>query len=128
MVDLKEVRVGNYVHHKDDWSYRQVGNDFQEFDFTWDYKDFHALLECTLYPEAIEYIPITKEHLKKANFNFKELGFNDLSVSYGLTSGDIHFVIDNYHQKLEYLHELQNMYYDFTKKELTFKEKLTFKD
>lgn len=122
MVDLKDIRVGNYVHHKDDWSYRQVGNDFQEFDFVWDYKDFHALLECTLYPEAIEYISLTKEHLDKANFNFKELGFNDLSVSYGLTSKDIHFVVGNYYKKLDYLHQLQNIYYDFVGQELTFKK------
>jgi hypothetical protein len=69
----------------------------------------------------LDYIPLTRKHLENANFNFKELGFNDLSVSYGLTSKDIHFVIGNYYHKLEYLHELQNMYYDFTKKELTFK-------
>jgi hypothetical protein len=67
-------------------------------------------------------IKLTQEHLRKASLKFKKLGFNNLAISYGLTSEDIHFVIGNYYHKLEYLHDLQNMYYEFTKHELEFKE------
>ena len=135
MVDLKEVRVGNYVHHKDDWSYRQVGNDFQEFDFAWDYKDFHALLECTLYPEAIEFIDVTEQWLLK--FGFKKVeDFDCYHNVYQLKGFKVS--LDDYinvfvdwveegdsvrcYEEL-HVHTLQNLYF-----ELMSKEELTFKD
>jgi hypothetical protein len=31
MIDAKELRIGNWVHHKDNWSYRQPKQDFKEF-------------------------------------------------------------------------------------------------
>ena len=67
-------------------------------------------------------IPMTENLLKSANLKFKELGFSDLSVSCGVVSKEIHFVVCNFYKKINYLHELQNLYLDFTNKELIFKE------
>ena len=68
-------------------------------------------------------IKLSKEVLESCVFNFKKLGFN-YSVSHGITSDNFHFVLnDNYYIKIEYLHELQNIYFDFCKTELKFKKK-----
>jgi len=120
MVKVEELRIGNCLKSIDGKIIQTSIKEFVGFPINTGIINHNQQINDF---EYLEYIPITKEHLEKANFNFKELGFNDLSVSYGLTSGDIHFVIGNYYHKLEYLHELQNMYYDFTKKELTFKDK-----
>jgi hypothetical protein len=119
MVKVEELRIGNIVYG--------VSDRIEKITYLTEKNLKTNLLKLDAESQLLEhkdinFIPITREHLEKANFNFKQLGFNDLSVSYGLTSGDIHFVIGNYYHKLEYLHELQNMYYDFTKKELTFKD------
>lgn len=67
-------------------------------------------------------IKLSKEVLESCVFNFEKLGFN-YSVSYGITSDNFHFVLnDNYYIKIEYLHELQNIYFDFCKTELQFKK------
>ena len=58
-----ELRVGNWCHHKDDWSYRQPEQDFKEFDFKWNESDWYALGECTLSFDNIEPIPLTEEWL-----------------------------------------------------------------
>jgi|688.fasta_scaffold1350009_2 hypothetical protein len=66
-------------------------------------------------------IKLSKEVLEMCIFNFEKLGFN-YSVSHGITSDKFHFVLnDNYYIKIEYLHELQNIYFDFCKTELNFK-------
>ena len=77
------------------------------------FREFH------LYIENIQPIPLTEEWLEKCILQFKELGHNDLSVSRGLSSGDFHFVCGNYYIKIDFLHELQNLYLIFTNKELT---------
>jgi len=69
----------------------------------------------------IKPIPLTEEWIKRCKFNFKKLELEDLAVSIGLISGEIHFVIGNYHKELKYLHQLQNIYFYFTEKELIIK-------
>jgi hypothetical protein len=66
-------------------------------------------------------VPLTEEWLKKSNLNFEKLGYKSLGVSFGVTTLEIHFVIGNYYKKIKYLHELQNLYFEFTHEELTFK-------
>ena len=112
-----DLRLGNYVEHDDSWCYR--GEDVTEFQ--WSELDWYALGESTLMIEAVKPIPLTEEWLLKFDFKFKELGFENLSVSYGLTSGDIHFVIDRYYKKLDHVHQLQNLYHALTGEELTDK-------
>jgi hypothetical protein len=65
--------------------------------------------------------PLTEEWLKRCNFNFEKLGFKDLSVSYGITSNEFHFYIGNYAKKINYVHQLQNLYFALTGEELTIK-------
>ena len=136
-INLKDIRVGNYVHHRDDWSYRQVGIDFKEFDFAWDYSDFHALLECTLFPEAIEYISLTEEWL--LNFGFKKSGYEFLfwehpqlkSVDFaGINWADEDFPeyqflnvsINGHIIQINYVHQLQNFYFTLTGEDLVLKK------
>jgi hypothetical protein len=78
-------------------------------------------LEKGMDSEILQPIPLTEDIINKCKFNFEELGFPDLRVSIGLISKDIHFVIGPYYHKLEYVHELQNLYKELTRVELKIK-------
>lgn len=70
---------------------------------------------------SVDPIPLTEEWVKRSRFKFKKLGFNNLSISVGLIGGEIHFVIDRYYVKLEYVHQLQNLYFALCGEELEIK-------
>lgn len=63
-------------------------------------------------------IPLTEEWLLKCSFKFKKLGYNNLSVSNHLLSGNFFFMIGGYAKQIYYVHELQNLYFALTGKEL----------
>ena len=110
-----ELRIGNLVRDKN-------GN-VLEIDAinrtSVSTKRDHALkIGGILKIESIFPIPLTEELLLKFDFNFKKLGFKDLSVAYGLVSKEFHFVAGHYYKKIEYVNQLQNLYHAFTGKEL----------
>jgi len=72
--------------------------------------------------EWVKPIPLTEEWLLKFDFRFNDLGFEDLSISFGLISKDFHFVIGNYYVPLKHVHQLQNLYHAITRTELQIKE------
>jgi len=63
-------------------------------------------------------IPLTEEWLERFNWNPPK----DIGVSFSLTTDEIHFVAGNYYKKIEYVHQLQNLYFALTGEELTVKE------
>jgi len=62
-------------------------------------------------------IPLTEEWLLK--FNLKLAG-TGLSISYGITTEIYHFEIMGYCVKIDYVHQLQNLYHSLTGNELTY--------
>jgi len=89
----------------------------------WDTSDWYALLECTLFLENIEPIPLTEEWLLKFGFEIKQGRFgNEYWGKINLyTSSDkkIVFCFDGYLKGIKYVHQLQNLYFALTGNELT---------
>ena len=64
-------------------------------------------------------IPLTEEWLKRCDWeNRKD---KDLAVSFGLTSGKVHFVCGNYYTECDTVHHFQNLYHALTGQELELK-------
>ncbi len=66
---------------------------------------------------SINPIPLTKEWLDM--LDWKNRKDKDIAVSFGLTSGTIHFVAGNYYTECYSVHHLQNLYHALTGEELT---------
>ena len=64
-------------------------------------------------------IPLTEEWLKRFDWNLPK----DMSISSSLTTGEIHFVTGNYYKKIDYVHQLQNLYHALTGEELKEKQR-----
>lgn len=71
------------------------------------------------FPESYKPILLSEKWLMDFNFNLKELGFDELSVSHHLTGNKFYFIISNYAKQIFYVHELQNLYFALTGCELT---------
>ena len=68
--------------------------------------------------EELKPIPLTEEWLERFDWNPPK----DIGVLFSLTTDEIHFVAGNYYRKIEYVHQLQNLFYCLTGQELTIKE------
>ena len=126
-MEVKELRIGNYVHHNKGWSYRCGGRDF---DFIWNESDWHALGECTLDLSNIKPIPLTEEWLVKFGFDYvKEvMGYADslhlicnhkegfCFIPFCTNDKDCHII-------LKHVHQLQNLYFALTGEELKIKQR-----
>lgn len=115
----QELRIGNLVN------YEQTTHVIASIDKGYASSYWNKDSEKELYRHSLIYIspiPLTEEILFKCKFNFKKLGFPDLAVSHGMFSKEIHFVTGNYHLKIEFVHQLQNLYFLFTGKELEIEE------
>jgi len=109
----QELRIGNLVYDSDNdvMAISEISDVWVSFKGS-NIKNFNS---------SIKPIPLTEKLLNKCEFKFKELGFENLSVSYGTTSKEIHFVIGSHYVRLNFVHELQNLYFALTKHELTIK-------
>lgn len=135
-MEAKELRIGNWVHHKDVWSHRQSGVPISigthEFDFQWDDSDWYALGECTLSLKAIEPIPLTEEWLLRFGGVLYPWGWNftkNNAILFRWKAGDysrLWVEIGNGHNVYIYcVHQLQNLFYALTGQELEIKELAT---
>lgn len=129
MIKATELRIGNWVDHKDLWSYRQPRQDFKEFDFQWNEADWYALGKCTLDLEIIQPIPLTEEWLLKFGFERRPWGL----IKGGLLFRDniknpceeLTLQIGNgFNVTVQHVHTLQNLYFALTGEELILKEKI----
>jgi hypothetical protein len=132
-----ELRIGNFVHHNNEWCYRRPGdsNDpaisINEFDFQWEDRDWYALGESCIFFENISAIKLTAEWL--TNWGFRNSEMNPrLFLGKGLTifiDSDDDFMIGKTRGHgdtvglchLKYVHQLQNLYFSLTGIELEIK-------
>ena len=112
-----QVRIGNLVDFNGQvetvYAIRNSGVDFYRG------KTKKSVIMQSYVWEAIKPIPLTEKWLMDFNFNLKELGFDKLSVSHHLTGDKFYFIISNYAKQIFYVHELQNLYFALTGRELT---------
>lgn len=126
-----EIRIGNWIHHKATWSYRQLDPP-NECDFQWDTQDWYALGECTLSLDDIEPIPLTEEWLCKFGFTqisgkqeyfkpfqgrYHNVLLGGLEPIYKMGYSDDGII----QLPIYYIHQLQNLYYALTGEELKIK-------
>jgi hypothetical protein len=147
MIDSNELRIGNWVSHNGNWSYRNDEKnpvDNKPFNFKWESSDWYALGECTLFIEDVSPIPLTAEVLLKCGFDTWD---RKLSTEYSKEVGNDGFKFKFIHNKeynsnqlfligngayddlgetdltenCKYLNQLQNLYYALTGTELEIK-------
>ena len=133
MIAENELRIGNWVEHDDSWCYR--GEDVTVFQ--WETSDWYALGECTLFLESIKPIPLTEEWLVKFGFEWsvRHQAYKKARFVYVIDFYKEHPQYENSacflnreHRSgdclvcLEYVHQLQNLYFALTGQELTLKQ------
>lgn len=125
-MEAKELRIGNWVNHLDNWSYRQPKTDFKEFYFKWDESDFYALGECTLNLEDVQPIPLTEEILLKCGFeynnNYGQFKHPNCPLYFTKHPNNktlLCFIHNCTNGTTKFLHQLQNLYFALTNTELT---------
>lgn len=132
-----ELRIGNWVNHKVDWSYRSE-NKKKPFYFQWNENDWNALGECALFLESVEPIPITEDWLVKFGFTKeKSSDFGDIEL-HKFISGSEYIVWYQdgsvaiggskeetfkglcfcSNQIFQHIHQMQNLYFALTGEEL----------
>jgi len=136
-----ELRIGNFVNHYSEWSYRQPDNGpYENFDFQWEERDWLGVGESCLELDKIEPIPLTEDWI--LGFGFHKWGRDDLprTLSYSIDwvkifppnsfsdfvgYGFMYYKPDpdksteSARVKIEYVHQLQNLYFALTGHELT---------
>lgn len=122
MINVKELRVGNWVNHKAEWSAespKSVSHIFQWTDW-----HFYCIHESTLSYEVVEPIPLTPEILEKCGFTTKNgqyFSFMNWDLRKTNTGTYIHESdwreIGGY---MSSLHELQNLYFALNGAELNY--------
>lgn len=134
MVDIKELRIGNIVVGKYSSIIQSVNSIVKDDGYSGGYC-IHLLNGDKFGADCIEPIPLTEELLLKCGFTKEYYGFSCdiVELSYGRflcnddTDKDKLFLSINNAEytisgvSLKYLHQLQNIYYDLTGKELDVK-------
>ena len=69
----------------------------------------------TMENHSYEPIPLTEEWLERFNWNPPK----DIGVAFSTNTHEIYFVAGNYYKTIEYVHQLQNLYFALTGQELT---------
>ena len=121
MIDAKQIMIGNWFSHNENWNY--CGHKGY---FKFSESDWYAIGECTLFLEDADYIPLSEEILLKCGF--EKLAFSFNCERFHMTKQDdtnkwfLAFNKNNaFICTMRYLHELQNLYYLLTKQELEIK-------
>ena len=112
-VKASELRIGNLVYFSETVD---IISDCIKIDFKGKWLIDHNDIT------KIKPIPLNKEWLNKFTYDFKDLGFPDLTVGYGITSEIVHIYIGNYAKRVDYVHELQNLYFALIGSELQLVE------
>ena len=129
MINENEIRIGNWVHHTQQWSTMQGHDTLDFFDFKWTSSNWYQIGECLLSLEVLE--PITLDEIWLLKFGFELLG----SKWYVLMKEDIHFryyyctsagcwkfEFNETRITIEYVHQLQNLYFCLVGEELVLQD------
>lgn len=119
---VNELRIGNLVHKM------QLNIDSGKYEFPIVPVDLRILFDLVNNKTTIEPIPITGGLLLKAGFKKSKMPNNPKLMEF--TKGD--FIIYMYEEieiyygcytyvKIKYIHQLQNLFFDLSGEELTFK-------
>ncbi len=129
MVDVRDLRIGNYVYDGDKTKFpmyvQTIGEDYVYLNFEGNEGD---LWEST--PEELQGIPLTEELMNDNGFYHNGVWWSKrdkdyfLDISVGLayvqiekwSDGRIHSRCTSH--GVRFLHELQNLFYQITKQEL----------
>lgn len=116
MIQENEIRSGNWFHHDERWSIQNEKCKAHNFQFTGQH--FYHISECTFYLEAISPIPLTEEWLLKCNAK-RHVGFNRcISFGYTINGKEYRYFHYDHINKIEYVHQLQNLAFIITGQEL----------
>jgi hypothetical protein len=111
-MNVKGIRIGNYLMRLDDTVFVVSSDDIQIIDKWSGSRD--------LLPKPV---PLTKEWMLKFHFNidpYKNYELNNININRKTFEISI-FTSDNWITipvKIEYVHQLQNLYFDLTGEEL----------
>ncbi len=119
MIEIKELRIGNYVWPKNDSGREsKIGTIFAIDRYLVSVNDNNNPYDYHL----LEPIQITEDILSKCNFVKQESG--DTVIYYNplmKLDANFHLKVIGYNIEVKYLHQLQNLYFDLTGKELEVK-------
>lgn len=119
MIEIKELRIGNYVYPKNDSGKEsQIGIVSAVYDRLVCVNGNHSPYDYHL----LEPIQITEDILSKCKFVKRECG-NTVVYYNPLMELDAYFCLNVVNSKIEvkYLHQLQNLFFDLTGNELEVK-------
>lgn len=128
-----ELRIGNYVEHNGNWSYRDHS---APKIIQWEESDFYALGESTIFLEDIKPIQLTEEWLLKFGFEKNKSNKNRFihyisgfeierqgsKFAYAVWGGEDAPFLTQFFGHHNYVHQLQNLYFALTGEELTIKQ------
>lgn len=126
MIDARELRIGNYFKYN---KKHNEGLCMLNIPMKWDDSDWYQLGECIIFLDWFDPIPITEEILLKCGFTYK-LGDLDFKLPNGLLYYDVkekkmYLMVGQFADctdtvPCDYLHQLQNIIFSLTGKELKF--------
>ena len=128
-----EIRLSNWFEHNANWCYRSPA-EIKPFYFKWEDRDWYALGECILSFDNIKPIPLTPEKLQKLGFKFSPCGISGADMWQGMpfwthesmtlrgsvstAKGGVLCLAGYFNSHIEFVHQLQNLYYALTGTEL----------
>jgi hypothetical protein len=108
-----EFRIGNWIYIPQTKTNEQIGSIEENGRFTTkNYKSSYSSIEC------LEPIPLTEEWLLKFGFKNNRLGLFDCIKVVEDIGFHISF-IQRHLKEVQYVHQLQNLYFALTGEELT---------
>lgn len=122
MIKIEELRIGSWVKNNSYWCYRGENT----IDFQWDTNDWCALKEGVLLIENIEPIKITEKTLLKFDFAAVEYAsgwFYKDDIIIDVAGFMCCYKKAWFDINIQYLHQLQNLYFAIIGTDLVMKAK-----
>lgn len=118
----EELRIGNFVLHNGNWSYRSHSAPSV---ISWEESDWYALGEYTISLEDVSPIPLTEKWLIDFGFEKDDYCQHYYTLDFEIRLHDdkwlycpISEYFPAYSVVLPYVHQLQNLYFAITGEEL----------
>jgi hypothetical protein len=111
-----DLRIGNWVNLYDDYNSEVTG--LTNTNKVWCVNNPHNE-NCAWNPDKIKPIPLTEGWLKKLGFEKALNGWWDETENWCCNNNDFYLGAKMFLAKVDYVHQLQNLYFALTGKELT---------